>query len=198
MQDESDDPFSFALPPSYGEAAEAIMWYPASTAQHAITTASHLPALVRCHSRFTKSVNTPAGRLPSYKHALRARYRAHPYRRPCNAPQAFDSDDASDLETEYVSIMDIITSPQYLRSLGITFPTPLVFPTPPLPSGLVGNERAAVLAARIADIDAAMADVNVWQLTQLESRVVDFILFVRRRYTEQRELALAPRAHGLI
>ena len=76
-------------------------------------------------------------------------------------------------------------------------------------------ERANFLAARIAEIDAAMVGLDVRQLDELGGRVVvrllctlsskvcspkiqDFILFVRRQYAEQREMALAPRVYGLI
>ncbi|KAL1744556.1 hypothetical protein HDZ31DRAFT_82606 [Schizophyllum fasciatum] len=205
MQDDPDDCSPFPSPPPYDEAAESITWSLAPPAQP-VATASNFPALVRRYGRVQISCSLSAARLPSYKHALYGRYRTHPYRRPVKpARQTDDYECDNDPETEYVSIMDIITSPGYLGSLGLSFPLPLSFPCIAYPTTQAGNyqsmtlaERANFLAARIAEIDAAMVGVNVQQLDELEGRVVDFVLFVRRQYAEQREMALAPRAHGLI
>ncbi|KAI4525014.1 hypothetical protein K525DRAFT_235038 [Schizophyllum commune Loenen D] len=205
MQDEPDDASPFPNPPPYDEAAESFTWPPALPAQP-VATASNFSSLGGRHGRAQTPRTVSAARLPSYKHALYGRYRTHPYRRPFKpTAQAEDYDYDNDPETEYVSIMDIITSPRYLASLGLSFPFPLSFPCIAYPTTRAERERsmslaerANFLAARIAEIDAAMVGLDVRQLDELGGRVVDFILFVRRQYAEQREMALAPRVYGLI
>ncbi|KAL1757158.1 hypothetical protein FB107DRAFT_273171 [Schizophyllum commune] len=76
--------------------------------------------------------------------------------------------------------------PQEQPSLTDTFHDPPPIPDPPMNR----TERINFLAARIANIDAAASQVNAYALNDLEGRVLDFVLFVRRQLVEQRELAL--------
>ncbi|KAL1721024.1 hypothetical protein EV715DRAFT_288572 [Schizophyllum commune] len=138
-----------------------------------------------------------AARLPAYRNTRLGHYRAHPYRRQSPTQGVQSDDDGLDL-VENISIADIVNSPRYIcvtafgfdpqeqPSLTDTFHDPPPIPDPPMNR----TERINFLAARIADIDAATSQVNAYALNDLEGRVLDFVLFVRRQLVEQRELAL--------
>ncbi|KAI5899625.1 uncharacterized protein SCHCODRAFT_02661235 [Schizophyllum commune H4-8] len=138
-----------------------------------------------------------AARLPAYRNTRLGHYRAHPYRRS-SPTQGVQSDDDGFDPVENISIADIVNSPRYIcvtafgfdpqeqPSLTDTFNDP-----PPIPdSPMNRTERINFLAARVADIDAATSQVNAYALNDLEGRVLDFVLFVRRQLVEQRELAV--------
>ncbi|KAL1735337.1 hypothetical protein EV714DRAFT_268076 [Schizophyllum commune] len=138
-----------------------------------------------------------AARLPAYRNTRLGHYRAHPYRRPSPTQGVQSDDDGLDL-VENISIADIVNSPRYICVTAFGFDPqeqPILTDTfhdpPPIPDPPINRtERINFLAARIADIDAATSQVNAYALNDLEGRVLDFVLFVRRQLVEQRELAL--------
>ncbi|KAL1743966.1 hypothetical protein HDZ31DRAFT_64575 [Schizophyllum fasciatum] len=138
-----------------------------------------------------------AARLPAYRNARFEHYRAHPYRRAVTRRSVETDEDAMDL-AENISITDIINSPRYIcvttfgfdpqeqPSLTSTLQDPPQLAPPPMGCA----ERITFLAARIADIDAATNHINAYALDDLETRVLDFVLFVRQQLVEQREAAV--------
>ncbi|KAL1663088.1 hypothetical protein EV122DRAFT_282039 [Schizophyllum commune] len=134
-----------------------------------------------------------AARLPAYRNTRLGHYRAHPYRRPSPTQGVQSDDDGLDL-VENISIADIVNSPRYICVTAFGFDPqeqPSLTDTFPIPDPPMNRtERINFLAARIADIDAATSQVNAYALNDLEGRVLDFVLFVRRQLVEQRELAL--------
>ncbi|KAL1744553.1 hypothetical protein HDZ31DRAFT_63996 [Schizophyllum fasciatum] len=135
---------------------------------------------------------TVAVRLPAYRHTGYGRFRTHPYRRPLeyNFPVIVEDDDMM-RELESITIMDVISTPEYLSAA--SYPEQLypVLTTNPVDwNNLTREERAQRLSERIADIDGILADVNVYTLNEVENRVIDFALFVRRNLAARREAEL--------
>ncbi|TRM62637.1 hypothetical protein BD626DRAFT_569785 [Schizophyllum amplum] len=131
-----------------------------------------------------------AARLPAYRRVGYGRFRTHPYRR-APKPQAVDEEDDLDLNREALTIMDVISSPGYTSAA--PFPEylyPVLTNNPHGWENLSRTERADRLTQRIADIDAALCDVDFLGVNELESRIIDFALFVRRNLTERREEVL--------
>ncbi|KAL1683679.1 hypothetical protein EV122DRAFT_273333 [Schizophyllum commune] len=135
--------------------------------------------------------STVAARLPAYRRVGYGRYRTHPYRRPLERHKVDNEEDDMISELENITIMDVISTPEYLAAA--SYPDrllPVLTSNPCDWETLTRAQRAARLSERIADIDAIMANVNVYGLNEVETRVIDFALFVRRNLAERREAEL--------
>ncbi|KAI5900320.1 uncharacterized protein SCHCODRAFT_02481287 [Schizophyllum commune H4-8] len=185
---ESAPPYQNCLP------RPAVVHDASNTAQ--TTSETHTSSLASLQNATALSPpstpnTTVAARLPAYRRVNYGRYRTHPYRRPLKWQKVDNEEDDMISELENITIMDVISTPEYLAAA--SYPDrllPVLTSNPCDWETLTRAQRAARLSERIADIDAIMANVNVYGLNEVETRVIDFALFVRRNLAERREAEL--------